>query len=112
MKRYEICMDLPATVKEPSRYLEKKIPNSNVVFCSEIQTIQGMDKYLEMLEKPGKVNTCELCGKEYETYPIILDNNPLSISSFIEDEQKEDGEFRTICKKCREAKYNERKNKM
>lgn len=101
MKRYELCLDLPDNVKNPYEYLQKKLHNSNVVFCKEIQTIQGMDKYLEMAEKNKKLNKCEVCGKDYETYPIILDNNPLSITSFLEEEKKEDGSLRTICKKCR-----------
>lgn len=47
------------------------------------------------------MNTCEKCGKEYETYPIILCDNPLCFASYLEDETKEDGSFRKICKECR-----------
>lgn len=102
MKRYEICIDLPSTVKEPRKYLEKKIPNCNVVFCSEAQAVEGTDKHIKKLENLPKKNVCDICGKEYETYPIILDANPLSIASFLEDESRDDGSMRTICKSCRE----------
>jgi len=102
MKRYDLCIDLPATIKDPRKYLEKKIPNCNVVVYFEIQTIMGMDKHVNRLQTPSEKNNCELCGAEYETYPIILDCNPLSISAFLEDELKDDGDFRNICKKCRE----------
>lgn len=50
------------------------------------------------------MNRCEICGEKYETYPIILDCNPLSIASFIEDETKPDGTLRSICEKCRNKK--------
>ena len=45
---------------------------------------------------------CEKCGREYEGYLIIMDSNPLSISSFLEREFKEDGSRRWICEECRE----------
>ena len=96
-----MCIDLPSTIKEPRRYLKKKIPNCNVVFYSEIQTVEGMDKYIKKLENPSKKSVCDICGKEYETYPIILDVNPLSMASFLEDESRDDGSMRTICKNCR-----------
>ena len=47
------------------------------------------------------VNQCEICGKGYETYAIILDCNPLSVASFLEEETKEDGTIRNICESCR-----------
>lgn len=59
-------------------------------------------KYLKDVIETGEVSRCEICGKFYKTYAIILDNNPLSISSFLEDEEKSDGTMRTICKKCRD----------
>ncbi|MCX6822283.1 MAG: hypothetical protein NTW30_05920 [Candidatus Aenigmarchaeota archaeon] len=49
-----------------------------------------------------KKSKCEICGKRYEIYPIIIDNNPLSIASLLEDETKPDGTERTICKECRD----------
>ena len=45
---------------------------------------------------------CEICGKFYKTYPIILCDNPVCFASFLSNEQKEDGTFRSICKNCRE----------
>ena len=54
-----------------------------------------------MEEKQHGKNTCEKCGKKYNTYAIILSCNPLSIAAFFEDEQKPDGTFRSICKECR-----------
>ena len=45
---------------------------------------------------------CVECGKRYKIYPIILDNNPLSISSFIEQIQNEDGSLKRLCKQCLE----------
>jgi len=47
---------------------------------------------------------CDECGKKYKTYPIILDNNPLSISSFIEQIQNEDGSLKRLCKECWDKK--------
>lgn len=47
-------------------------------------------------------NICEECGKKYETYAIILDCNPLSAASFLEEETKEDGTMRSICESCRD----------
>jgi hypothetical protein len=79
MKRFEVCLDLPENVKDPIRYLERKLHNSNVVFLKEIQTIESMDKYLDIAKQKDEINICEICGKEYVTYPIILSNNPLSI---------------------------------
>ena len=49
-----------------------------------------------------KDDTCEECGKKYETYAIIIDCNPLSIASLLGEEQKKDGTFRRICQECRE----------
>ena len=46
------------------------------------------------------MNICEKCCKEYETYAIILDCNPLSIASFIEEVTKPDGTIRHICEDC------------
>ena len=46
-------------------------------------------------------NRCEICGNKYETYAIILDCDPLSIASFLEEETKEDGIVRSICESCR-----------
>lgn len=48
------------------------------------------------------VNQCEICNNHYETYAIILDCNPLSIASFMEEETKEDGTVRNICESCRD----------
>ena len=48
-----------------------------------------------------KKSVCDICGNEYEPYAIILDSNPLSITSFLEDESREDNSMRTICKNCR-----------
>lgn len=45
---------------------------------------------------------CEICGEKYDTYPIILDCNPLSITSFLEEEERPNGTMRSICEKCRE----------
>jgi len=50
---------------------------------------------------------CEICGKKYKTYPIILSNNPLSLTRFVMDEQKSDGKFRTICEECRRKEIEE-----
>lgn len=49
------------------------------------------------------MNICEKCGKKYETYAIILDCNPISIASFLEEETKADGAIRSICKECRDT---------
>jgi hypothetical protein len=43
---------------------------------------------------------CQSCGKEYETYAIILSNNPLSIASFLEQMTNGDGTRKYICKEC------------
>ena len=53
------------------------------------------------LDSVERLKKCEICGNEYETYAIILDCNPLSIASFIEEETKEDGTIRHICETCR-----------
>jgi hypothetical protein len=45
---------------------------------------------------------CDICGKSYDTYPIILSSNPLSLSLFFIDEERPDGTMRSICKECRE----------
>jgi hypothetical protein len=111
MKRWEMIVDLHGNVKQPSKYLEEKLPNCNVVVYFEVKTIQGMDAHIEALQNPPEKSACELCGKEYETYPIILDCNPISIASLLEDETKPDGSYRHICEKCRdkEAKAREQK---
>jgi len=44
---------------------------------------------------------CEICGKKYKTYPIILSNNAVSIACFVAENKKADGSFRTICEECR-----------
>ncbi len=44
---------------------------------------------------------CEICGKFYKTYAIILCDNPLCFASFMEDETKADGTMRAICEECR-----------
>jgi len=49
-----------------------------------------------------KKSKCEICGKRYETYPIFLSNNPISLASFVVHEQKPDGSYRRICEQCRE----------
>ena len=46
-------------------------------------------------------NRCEICGKFYKTYAIILCDNPLCFASFLEEETKPDGSMRTICEECR-----------
>jgi hypothetical protein len=61
-----------------------------------------------MEEKRHSENICELCGKKYNTYAIILSCNPLSIAAFYEDEQKPDGTFRSICKECRTKEDKEK----
>lgn len=55
-----------------------------------------------------KKSKCEICGKRYETYPVIIDNNPLSIASLLEDETKPDGTKRNICEACRDGLDKER----
>lgn len=50
----------------------------------------------------GKASRCEICGKFYETYPIILCANPLCFACYLADEEKPDGTMRCICKKCRD----------
>lgn len=45
---------------------------------------------------------CEICGKEYETYPIFLKNESFNIASFLVHEKKEDGSYRRICEECRD----------
>jgi len=47
-------------------------------------------------------NRCEVCGKFYKTYAIILCDNPICFASFLEEETKSDGNMRSICKKCRD----------
>lgn len=59
---------------------------------------------LKKNESRPYVNQCEICGNDYETYAIILDCNPLSIASFIEEETNEDGTIRNICESCRQEK--------
>ena len=51
------------------------------------------------------MSVCEICGKKYETYPIIICNNPMCFAQFLADEQKEDGSFRRICEDCRNKLY-------
>lgn len=63
-------------------------------------SIPPTNKFVGFLEGIN-VNICEKCGKEYETYAIVLDCNPLSIASFIEEETKPDGAIRHICEDCR-----------
>jgi len=46
-------------------------------------------------------NRCEICGKFYKTYAIILCDNPICFASFLADEVKEDNSFRAICESCR-----------
>jgi hypothetical protein len=48
----------------------------------------------------GKASRCEICGKFYKTYAIILCDNPLCFAHFLIDEEKPDGTMRTI--KCRD----------
>jgi len=43
---------------------------------------------------------CQKCGKDYETYAIILSNNPLSIASFLEETTNPDGTPKHLCKEC------------
>jgi len=43
---------------------------------------------------------CDECGKLYETYPIILDNNPLSISAFFEQIYNKNGSLKRLCEEC------------
>ena len=57
---------------------------------------------LKKCEDCPHTNQCEICGNNYETYAIILDCNPLSIASFLEEETKEDGTMRSICESCRQ----------
>jgi hypothetical protein len=59
-----------------------------------------------MAQKRRK-DSCEVCGKEYETYAIIIDCNPLSIASLLEEEQKRDGSFRRVCSECRDKTKHE-----
>ena len=49
-----------------------------------------------------KKSKCEICGKRYDTYAIILCDNPLCFAHFLSDEEKPDGTMRTICKECRD----------
>ena len=113
MARWEMIVDLHGNVKQPSKYLEKKLPNCNVVIYYEVKTIQGMDAHIEALQNPPEKSTCELCDKEYETYPIILDCNPISLAAFLDEEEKPDGSYRRICEKCRdkEAKAKDKTKK-
>jgi len=64
------------------------------------------DERLKKCESCPYINQCEICGNDYETYAIILDCNPLSIASFIEEETKKDGTIRNICESCRQEKKN------
>ena len=52
------------------------------------------------------MSRCEICGKFYKTYAIILCDNPLCFASFLADEQKEDDSFRSICESCRNKLEN------
>jgi hypothetical protein len=47
-------------------------------------------------------NKCDICGKFYKTYSIILCDNPMCFCSFLSNEEKPDGTLRSICKECRE----------
>ena len=40
MKRYEICIDLPDTVKNIREYVEKRLKNSSVVVYFEVDLIK------------------------------------------------------------------------
>ena len=57
----------------------------------------------------GKASRCEICGKFYKTYAIILCDNPLCFAHFLADEEKPDGTMRAICKKCRNKLEKEAK---
>lgn len=68
----------------------------------------------ETQKKKHSRNRCEVCGMKYETYPIILDDNPLSVAAFLEEEIHDDGSRRYICKKCRkrlDKQQREKENK-
>ena len=69
-----------------------------------------MDKWVKHFEKDKEIRPCDLCGKDYETYPIILDANPLSIAAFLEDETNKDGTRRYICKECRRKEIASEEN--
>lgn len=43
---------------------------------------------------------CDKCGKRYETYAIILDCNPLSLTSFLEQITNKDGSLKSLCEDC------------
>jgi hypothetical protein len=64
-----------------------------------------------MKGKEHSENICELCGKKYKTYAIILCCDPICIAAFYEDEQKPDGTFRNICRECRDKEDKELSDK-
>ncbi len=52
------------------------------------------------------LQVCCKCGKEHEGYAVILDSNPLSIFSYLEERTNDDGSFKNICKECWDKKVN------
>ena len=45
---------------------------------------------------------CDICGKFYKSYPILLCDNPACFAGHLVSEMREDGTKRTICKSCRD----------
>ena len=62
------------------------------------------EKDWEIYEEPKKENdwSCNKCGKEYKTYVVILDDNPLSISRELEVREKyyNQKSKKGLCEKC------------
>ncbi|MBU0959448.1 MAG: hypothetical protein KKB31_05880 [Nanoarchaeota archaeon] len=57
----------------------------------------------EEQKKPIKKKwVCSVCGKNYGTYPVILDDNILSIASELELREEYYKGNKGLCKECRE----------
>jgi hypothetical protein len=52
------------------------------------------------------MSKCDICGKFYKSYPILLCDNPVCFAGFITTETKENGTRRSICKDCRGKEKN------
>jgi hypothetical protein len=96
-----------------SLYRQWKESGSKLCFkCWDEKRKKEFLKLSRKVLDENKKSKCEICGKRYETYPIIFCDNPVCVVSFLEKEEKPDGTFRRICKECRdkeEKQYAERK---
>jgi len=102
MEKSKGGLAMKITEEKFKEFVEKLKAKNTITHEIDIDDLDKLaDEMLTQVRKEKTKTECSKCGNWYETYPVILDDNELSLISELELRDKHYKDNKGLCEKCR-----------